>query len=31
MTAALSLSNECRTTAGIPCSGAANFLGPGLP
>jgi hypothetical protein len=30
MTAAFSLSNDSRTTAGT-CSGAANFLGPGLP
>jgi hypothetical protein len=31
MTAALSLSADSLTTAGIPCSGPANFLGPGLP
>ena len=31
MTAALPLSNDSRTTAGSLCSGAANFLSPGLP
>lgn len=31
MTAALSLSADSVTTAGIPCSGPAKFLGPDLP